>query len=111
MIIISRYVHVMSRGNGMSEDPISRLQTLITRYTVISRVPDIGSYRKIIGDKPGRCIFRGCNEPIAWEDRRGENFLCKGHYILMTQWIEEARKGLISGRTAAYFSQDPREDS
>ena len=94
----------------MSEDSITRLHTLIMRYTVISWVPDIASYRRITGNKQGRCIFRGCSEPIVWEDRRGENFLCEGHYILMKQWIEEARKGLIPGRHAAIFSQDPREE-
>ena len=95
----------------MSEDSITRLHALITRYTVISGVPDIGSYRRITGNKQGRCIFRGCSEPIAWEDSRGKNFLCEGHYILMAQWIEEARKGLIPGKHAAIFSQDPREES
>ena len=95
----------------MSEDFITRLHALITRYTVISGVPAIGSYRRITGNTQGRCIFRGCSEPIAWEDSRGKNFLCEGHYILMTQWIEEARKGLIPGKHAAIFSQDPREES
>jgi hypothetical protein len=94
----------------MSEDSIARLHALITRYTVISGLPDIGLYRRITGNKPGRCIFRGCSEPIAWEDSRGQNFLCEGHYILMKQWIEEARKGLIPGRHAAIFSQDPGKD-
>ena len=92
----------------MSEDSITRLHALITRYTVISGVPDIGSYRRITGTKQGRCIFRGCSEPIAGEDSRGKNFLCEGHYIMMTQWTEEARKGLIPGRHAAIFSEDPR---
>ena len=91
----------------MPEDPVTRLHALITRYTVITGLPDIGSYRKITGDKPGHCMFRGCSEPIAWEDRGGQNFLCEGHYILIKQWIEEARKGLIPGDQAAIFSQDP----
>lgn len=95
----------------MTEDPVTRLHALITQYTVITGLPDIGSYRKIKGDKPGRCIFRGCTEPIAWEDSRGENFLCEGHYLLIKQWVDEARKGLIPGKHAAIFSQDPGQSS
>ncbi|MDD1707980.1 MAG: hypothetical protein LUQ33_02250 [Methanoregulaceae archaeon] len=91
----------------MSEDPIARLDDLITRYTVITGLPDIGSYRRISGTKPGRCIFRGCTEPIAWEDRRGQNYLCEGHYLLVLQWTEEARRGLTPVRPAAIFSKDP----
>jgi hypothetical protein len=94
----------------MSEDSIIRLHALITRYTVIPGVPDIGSYRRITGNKQGHCTFRGCSEPIAWEDTRGEKFLCEGHSILMLQWIMEARKGVIPARHAAIFSQDPRDE-
>lgn len=93
----------------MSEDPMTRLHALIAQYTVISTVPDIASYRRIPTMKPGHCIFKGCNEPIAWEDSRSGNFLCEGHYNLVKQWIEEARKGLIPGRRSAVFSQDPGE--
>jgi hypothetical protein len=91
----------------MTEDSITRLHALIRRYTIVSVLPDTGSYRKITGNKTGRCIFRGCSEPIVWEDSRGGNFLCEGHYILVRQWIEEARKGLLPGTPAAVFSQDP----
>lgn len=95
----------------LSEDSVTRLYALITRYTVITGLPDIESYRKIIGDKPGRCIFRGCTEPIAWEDRKGENFLCEGHYNLIKQWLADARKGLIPGKHTAIFSRDPGRSS
>jgi hypothetical protein len=91
----------------MPEDPVTRLHALFARYTVIKGLPDIGSYSKITGKKPGTCIFRGCTEKIVWEDSRGENFLCEGHYILVKQWIDEARKGLIPGKHSAIFLQDP----
>lgn len=91
----------------MTEDPINRLHDLVRRYTTASVLPDIGSYRPITGQKPGQCIFRGCTEPIAWEDARGGNFLCEGHYLVMKQWFADARKGLMPGSAAALFSQDP----
>jgi len=88
---------------AMSSDSLSHLKTLIEKYTVISFVPDIKGYRPLSGPKPGACIFKGCTEPITWEDARGGNFLCRGHYKLMKRWIEEARKGLISDDTSALF--------
>ena len=81
----------------MPENPLENLKNLITRYTVISSIPDIDRYRRIATPREGRCIFRGCPEPIAWEDARGGNFLCEGHYRTMKTWIEEARKGLLPG--------------
>lgn len=87
----------------MPPDPISHLRALIEKYTVISFIPDINRYRSLSGQKNGTCIFRGCTEAIAWEDARGGNFLCQGHYIIMNRWIEEARKGLISGDLSAVF--------
>jgi hypothetical protein len=81
----------------MPESPIDHLKALIARYTVISTIPDIDRYRRITTPKEGRCIFRGCPEPIAWEDAQGGNFLCEGHYRTMKTWIEEARKGLVPG--------------
>ena len=77
----------------MKKDPFSHLRSLIGKYTVISFIPDTEHYRRIEGDKPGRCIFRGCTEPVAWEDARGGNFLCEGQYQTMKQWIEDARGG------------------
>jgi len=85
------------------DDPLSHLKSLIEKYTTISFIPDIEHYQRIERDEPGRCIFRGCTEPIAWEDARGENFLCEGHYQTMKQWIEDARMGLISGQGSALF--------
>ena len=87
----------------MQTDPFTRLKGLIEKYTVISFIPDIEHYQRIVGAKSGRCIFRGCTEPISWEDARGGNFLCKGHYLTMKQWIEDAREGLISGQGSALF--------
>ena len=81
----------------MPENSLEHLKALIRRYTVISFVPDIDRYRRITTPRQGRCIFRGCPEPIAWEDARGENFLCEGHYRTMKMWIEEARRGLLPG--------------
>jgi hypothetical protein len=115
--IASHYYHpcrislTLSGVTIMSEDPTARLHDLITRYTVITGLPAIGSYRRISGAKPGHCIFRGCSEPIAWEDGRGQNYLCEGHYLLVKQWTEEARKGLIPGQPAAIFSKDPEKHS
>ena len=40
-------------------------------------------------------MFRGCTEPIAWEDAGGGNFLCEGHYLTVRKWIDEARTGLL----------------
>jgi len=88
---------------AMPSDPISHLKVLIEKYTVISYIPDIKGYRQIDGPKTGACIFRGCTEPIAWEDARGGNFLCKGHYLVMNQWIDEARKGLITENLSVLF--------
>ncbi|HXW99244.1 MAG TPA: hypothetical protein VEI51_05940 [Methanomicrobiales archaeon] len=81
----------------MPENPLEHLKQLIARYTVIGFVPDIDRYRRITVPKMGRCIFRGCPEPIAWEDARGANFLCEGHYQTMKGWIEDARRGLLPG--------------
>ena len=88
-----------------SPDPISHLKMLIETYTIISYIPDIKGYRRIQGQKPGSCIFKGCTEPIAWEDARGGNFLCEGHYVIMNRWIDAARKGLISGDRSALFNE------
>ena len=94
----------------MSSDPLSHLRTLIEKYTVISFIPDINGYRPLSGKKEGSCIFSGCTEPIAWEDSRGGNFLCQGHYVIMKRWIEEARKGLISGDLSAVFDKDNKQE-
>lgn len=84
-------------------DPLAQLRALIEQYTVISFIPDIQGFRQIQGPRSGSCIFRGCTEPIAWEDARGENFLCEGHYRIMSRWIEEARNSLIGGDRSALF--------
>jgi len=90
----------------MPENPLEHLKALIQKYTVLTAVPDIDRYRRITGRREGRCSFRGCTEPIAWEDARGGNFLCEGHYQVMREWIEDARKGLLpGGRTGAVFSR------
>lgn len=94
----------------MPFDPVSHLKALITRYTVISFVPDIDNYRRLTGRRDGSCIFRGCTEPVAWEDARGSNLLCEGHYLTVKQWIEEARRGLIAGDQSALFRSVPEED-
>ena len=88
-----------------SSDPLSHLRDLIETYTVIRFIPDIRGYRRIQGPKAGSCIFRGCTEPIAWEDARGGNFLCEGHYLIMNRWVGEARKGLITGEVSALFEK------
>jgi len=81
----------------MPLDPVEHLKNLIRRYTVLTTIPDIDRYTRITIPKKGRCIFRGCPEPIAWEDAGGGNFLCEGHYRTMRTWIEEARRGLLPG--------------
>ncbi len=89
----------------MPENPVGHLQALIGRYTILTTIPDIDRYRRITTPKPGRCVFRGCTEPIAWEDAQGGNFLCEGHYLTMKRWIEEARRGLLPGeRPGPIFS-------
>ncbi|MBP1929242.1 hypothetical protein J2741_001789 [Methanolinea mesophila] len=87
----------------MTNDPSGSLKALIEKYTVISFIPDIDHYRRIVVPKRGSCIFRGCREPIAWEDARGKNFLCENHFRVMQQWILEARKGLIPGGQSESF--------
>ena len=87
----------------MNQDPLGHLKALIENYTVISFVPDIDHYHRITVPKPGHCIFRGCEEPIAWEDPRGNNFLCEHHFRVMQQWILETRKGLIPGGQSASY--------
>jgi hypothetical protein len=89
---VSRQVEFMVDGN-----PLSRLKEQIRKYTGLAVVPDIARYRRIQGVKGGRCIFIGCTEPIAWEDARGGNFLCEGHYLTVRRWVEEARSGYLSG--------------
>jgi hypothetical protein len=98
------------KDSAMPSDPLSHLRALIEKYTVVSTIPDIRGYRNIKGPRAGVCIFKGCTEPIAWEDARGGNFLCEGHYLLMTQWIDEARKGLISGDLSALFDRAAPQD-
>ena len=90
----------------MPDNPVDHLKALILKYTTITFIPDIDRYRRITTPKPGRCIFRGCPEPIAWEDAQGGNFLCEGHYRTMKAWIEEARRGLLPGEhLSPVFSQ------
>jgi len=91
----------------MPFDPVSHLRALITQYTVISFVPDIDNYRRLTGRRDGSCIFRGCTEPVAWEDARGSNLLCEGHYLIVKRWIEEARIGLVAGDQSALFLSVP----
>jgi hypothetical protein len=81
----------------MPGNPLEQLKALIARFTVLTTIPDIDRYRRITTPKEGRCVFRGCTEPIAWEDARGGNFLCEGHYEVMREWIMDARKGLLPG--------------
>ena len=94
----------------MPQDPVTHLRALIEKYTVISFLPDIASYHRITGPVTGTCIFRGCSEPVAWEDARGGNHLCEGHYVIMKRWIDEARQGLITGKHGALFEPEtPRK--
>jgi hypothetical protein len=88
----------------MTRDPIGHLKAQIEKYTVTSGIPDIDHYRRITVLKPGQCIFRGCREPIAWEDPRGRNFLCEGHFRVMQQWVLEGRRGLIPGGQSAFHT-------
>ena len=89
----------------MTGDPLARLNELLTTYTDIQHNPDIDRYRSILPGTTGACIFRGCTEPIAWEDARGGNFLCEGHSLIVKRWICEARRGLVGGRRSAVFSR------
>jgi hypothetical protein len=86
-------------------DPLSHLNDLIHQYTILSSIPDMARYRRITGPKAGNCLFRGCTEPVVWEDTRGEHFLCEGHYRIMVKWITEAQKALISGRSSSLFRE------
>jgi hypothetical protein len=81
----------------MTGNTLEQLKALIVQYTVLGTIPDIDRYRRITTPKEGRCVFRGCTEPIAWEDARGGNFLCEGHYEVMREWIRDARSGLLPG--------------
>ena len=74
------------------------LKALHEEYTELSFIPDIAHYRRIQGQKSGHCIFLGCTEPIAWEDARGGNFLCEGHYLTVRRWVEDARLGIMPDR-------------
>jgi hypothetical protein len=87
----------------MNQDPLGQLKALIEKYTEISFIPDIDHYRRITGPKPGRYIFKGCTEPIAWEDARERNFLCEGHFRVMLQWIQEARMDLIELEKPGFY--------
>ena len=90
----------------MPESPLEHLKALIVQYTVLTTIPDIDRYRLITSPKQGRCVFRGCTEPIAWEDAHVGNFLCEGHYEVMRQWIVDARKGLLPGGQVSHvFSE------
>ncbi|HVN66292.1 MAG TPA: hypothetical protein VMT31_06740 [Methanomicrobiales archaeon] len=94
----------------MPEGPLEHLKALIARYTVLATIPDIDRYRRITTRKEGRCVFRGCTEPIAWEDAWGGNFLCEGHYLVMREWMEDARKGLIPGGRLSPIFSEGKED-
>ena len=90
----------------MPGSPLEHLKALIVQYTVLTTIPDIDRYRRITTPKEGRCTFRGCTEPIAWEDARGGNFLCEGHEQVMREWIGEARKGFLpGGQVSPVFSK------
>ena len=79
----------------MVGNSVERLHVLLDKYTLFASVPDIDHYRRITKPRAGNCMFRGCTEPIAWEDAAGENFLCEGHYLTVRKWINEARTGLL----------------
>jgi hypothetical protein len=79
----------------MPGNSLERLHGLLNKYTLFTKVPDIDRYRRIGTPRQGRCMFRGCTEPIAWEDARGGNFLCDGHYLTIRKWIDEARGDLV----------------
>jgi hypothetical protein len=81
----------------VKKDPIGNLKELVLNYTEVVFIPDVDHYRPVTGKKSGHCIFRGCTEPIAWEDAKGGNFLCEGHFRIMKQWVQEAREALVSG--------------
>jgi hypothetical protein len=75
--------------------PFEAVYLLVIHYTDLPGVPDIDRYRRIKEPKPGRCAFRGCSEPVAWEDDKGRNFLCDGHYQEVRAWIRSARAGYL----------------
>ena len=79
----------------MAEHSLERLHQLLDRYTEFMSVPDIDRYRRIETPRSGRCMFRGCTEPIAWEDARSGDFLCEGHYLTVKKWVNEARTDLL----------------
>ena len=79
----------------MTENSLEHLNRLLKKYTLFTAVPDIDRYRRIATPKAGTCMFRGCTEPIAWEDARGGNFLCEGHYLTVRKWVDEARADLL----------------
>jgi hypothetical protein len=94
----------------MHGSSLDQLKALITQYTVLTTIPDIDRYRRITTPREGRCVFRGCTEPIAREDARGGNFLCDGHYQVMREWIEDARKGLLAGEQVSPLFSEGTED-
>ena len=49
----------------MPENSTDHLKALITRYTVISSIPDIDRYRRITTPREGRCIQEQTNEQTA----------------------------------------------
>jgi len=79
----------------MPENSLEHLNRLLKKYTLFTSVPDIERYRRIAISKEGTCMFRGCTEPIAWEDARGGNYLCEGHYLTVRKWVDEARANLL----------------
>jgi hypothetical protein len=83
----------------MKSDPSEQLKRQLDRYTWFSSIPDIGSYHRLKVPMEGRCMFRGCTEPIAWEDAAEANYLCEGHYLTLARWVQEARSGYLSGGT------------
>jgi hypothetical protein len=79
----------------MPGNSLERLHGLLKKYTLFTTVPDIDRYRRIGTSRLGTCMFRGCTEPVAWEDANGGNFLCEGHYLTVRKWIDEARADLL----------------
>lgn len=76
-------------------DPYERLMELIHRYTMFTTLPELDRFRRIVSSDYGHCAFKGCTEPVVWEDSRGRFYLCEGHYRTLKSWIEEARKGYL----------------
>lgn len=65
------------------EHAVQQDEESISQRIGLNRIPDHKEYRQITTQKIGRCIVKGCSNPMVWEDRLGLNYLCDHHFQMI----------------------------